>query len=339
MPHSAGSGKACRCVSAERLASASMRRTASSAHALEPRRSRLFAGRRHVRSFPDPGARLHAGPGPQALARSLAAAASRSAAAWTGLTPWHCAVGLTLLVSRLRQALAALRVAAENADIRRAELAWGAVDRGRVGALRRPRRVRLQPRRIHGGRDRRPRAPAPGGRDRAVRIVPRRPLPARAVPAGRRAPGSGGARRLGRGCPDGRPHHRLRRRVRGRRLLDALPAGSHRAAAIARAHGAGADRRERSDLDDREPRHAARPARRRRARRVRRCRCGLRGQRGGAPGRRPLCSRACRCRAASPRLRSRPGSTSGRASGRSGRFRARGSSSASSPRRRSSAGA
>ncbi len=36
MPHSAGSGKACRCVSAERLASASMRRTASSAHALEP---------------------------------------------------------------------------------------------------------------------------------------------------------------------------------------------------------------------------------------------------------------------------------------------------------------
>jgi hypothetical protein len=36
------------------------------------------------------------------------------------------AVGLTLLMARLRQAFAALGVAARNADIRRAELAWGA---------------------------------------------------------------------------------------------------------------------------------------------------------------------------------------------------------------------
>jgi hypothetical protein len=36
------------------------------------------------------------------------------------------AVGLTLLVARLRQAFAALSVTARNADIRRAELAWGA---------------------------------------------------------------------------------------------------------------------------------------------------------------------------------------------------------------------
>src|SRR5919205_3630096 len=40
MPQASGSGKGCRCVSAERLASASMTRTASSVHALDPRRSR-----------------------------------------------------------------------------------------------------------------------------------------------------------------------------------------------------------------------------------------------------------------------------------------------------------
>ena len=40
MPHSSGSGKACRCVSADRLASASMRRTASFAHARGSRGSR-----------------------------------------------------------------------------------------------------------------------------------------------------------------------------------------------------------------------------------------------------------------------------------------------------------
>src|SRR5436190_8755789 len=44
IPHSGGSGNACRCVSAERLSSASMRRTASLAHSLEPWRSRLVPG-------------------------------------------------------------------------------------------------------------------------------------------------------------------------------------------------------------------------------------------------------------------------------------------------------
>lgn len=44
MPQLSGSGKACRCVSAERLASASILRTASFAHGLESSRSRLFPG-------------------------------------------------------------------------------------------------------------------------------------------------------------------------------------------------------------------------------------------------------------------------------------------------------
>jgi MFS family permease len=39
---------------------------------------------------------------------------------------WNAAVELTLLVPRLRQAFDALSVTAQNADIRRAELAWGA---------------------------------------------------------------------------------------------------------------------------------------------------------------------------------------------------------------------
>ena len=39
---------------------------------------------------------------------------------------WNATVELTLLVPRLRQAFDALSVTAQNADIRRAELAWGA---------------------------------------------------------------------------------------------------------------------------------------------------------------------------------------------------------------------
>src|SRR3982751_5739621 len=60
MPHSTGSGKVCRCVSAERFSSASRRRTASSVHALpEPARSRPFAliVTRPVLPIPDSGAR------------------------------------------------------------------------------------------------------------------------------------------------------------------------------------------------------------------------------------------------------------------------------------------
>ena len=59
----------------------------------------------------------------------------------------------------------------------------------RVVPLRRARGVRVRARRDDGGRGRGARAPAPGGRDRAVCVVPRRSIPARALPAWSRAPG------------------------------------------------------------------------------------------------------------------------------------------------------
>ena len=123
----------------------------------------------------------------------------------------------------------------------------GRVDLGGVGALRRPRGVRIQPWRIHRGRSRRPPAPASGGRDRTVRIVPGRPFPARAVSAGHRASRSGRPRHLGRRCSAGRSHRRLHRRVRGRCLLDAVPAGSHGAASITGETAKRADRCQRRD--------------------------------------------------------------------------------------------
>ena len=67
----------------------------------------------------------------------------------------------------------------------------GRFDLGRVGALRRPRRVRVRPRWLRGRRRRRPAAAAPGGRHRAVRLVPRRSVPPRALPLRTRAGGCG----------------------------------------------------------------------------------------------------------------------------------------------------
>ncbi len=204
----------------------------------------------------------------------------------------------------------------------------GRIGVGRVGALRGARGVRLRPRRTYGSRHRRPAAPAPRGRDRALRIVARRPLPARAIPAGSRAPGRGRARSVGPRRAAGRARHRVRRGGRGRHQLDALPARAHLAAALARAQRARADRGQRRDLHDREPRHAARAARRRPAGRIRRRRRGLRGQRGDAPGLERVPPPRARARPHRRAPRAAAASRSGRASGRSATSPAHASSSA-----------
>ena len=143
------------------------------------------------------------------------------------------------------------------------------------------------------------------------------------VLAGRRR-----ARRLGRGCRDRRSRHRVRRRARqsvsarrssGRRSIALLPSLARTPKELIAANGATSTIESLGTLLG--------PLGAGRARRVRRRRRRLRGQRGGAPGSRPPCWRACRSRVASPRPRARRGSTSGRASGRSAKFRARGSSS------------
>ena len=172
--------------------------------------------------------------------------------------------GLSLLASRSREAFSALHVAARNVDIRRAELAWGALmsaewahfvalgvfayGHGGSTAVGVAGLLRLLP----------AAAIAP------FAVVARRPLPAGAVPARPRAARSGCARRLG------------GRRARWTSGAIVFVAGSvvgvcstlfrpalDRAASVAGANGARADRRQRSHLDDREPRHPARAARRR----------------------------------------------------------------------------
>jgi Major Facilitator Superfamily/Cyclic nucleotide-binding domain len=87
-----------------------------------------------VSSLADPGTqRLHAAPRPSRRRGRLEAATRRPGvgAPSTNTIPHNLLVEtvpvrLTLLVSRIRQAFAALRVAARNEDIRRAQLAWGA---------------------------------------------------------------------------------------------------------------------------------------------------------------------------------------------------------------------
>ncbi len=142
----------------------------------------------------------------------------------------------------------------------------GSGDRGRVGALRRVRNLRLRPGRCGRRRDRRRRADA-ARRDRgAVRSVARRPLSPRAVPA------CECARRLRRASRlDGRLPRRKRCpglcvRRRRRAGLHALPAGAAGTAALARPNAGRADRLQRRNLDAGRPRHTGRTARRRRAR-------------------------------------------------------------------------
>ena len=180
-------------------------------------------------------------------------------------------------------------------------------------------------------------APAPRGRHRAVRSIPRRSLPPRAVPARSRGPGSGRARRLGRRRAARRPDHRLRRAsavgVSSTLFRPALVALLPSLARTPRA----SDRRERGDLHDREPRHPDRPARRRRARRFADVAASSRSARPRWSCR-PACSPACR-RRSHRRAAERDGSRGLAGFRRSATFRARGCSSPSSPRRHSYAAA
>ena len=170
-----------------------------------------------------------------------------------------------MIVTRLRQVFAALRVAARNVDVRRAELAWGAsvsaewahfvalgvfaYDHGGSTAVGIAGLVRLLPAAVIA-----PFASSLGDRFRRERFL----LGVVLLGAAALVVSAAGA------VLDDRDR-RLRCRRCGRCLLDAVPAGPRRAASVTGANGEGADRCERSDLDDREPRHPARPARRRRA--------------------------------------------------------------------------
>ena len=232
MPQSAGSGKACRCVSAERLASASMRRTASSAHALEPLRSRPFRG--VVTRAVSPIAQSRAARRPPFAPAAGARAATRSAAYRPADRRRRVDSPRVPLAPGVRRPP---RHGSERGHPpRRAGL--GRVGVCRVGALRRARGVRLRPRRIHGGRHRRPAcaccpaaviapfASSLGDRFRRERFL-----------LGVVLLGAAALVVSAAGAADGRSHHRLRRRVRGRCLLDAVPAGARRAAAVAGADG------------------------------------------------------------------------------------------------------
>ncbi len=116
-----------------------------------------------------------------------------------------------------------------------------------VGALRRARRVRLRARRVDRSRDRRPRAPAAGGRDRAARLLPRGPLPARALPA-RRSRSSGRRRSASRpweprstiasSCSPPRRRSASARRSSGRRSIALLPSLARTANELIAANGA-----------------------------------------------------------------------------------------------------
>ena len=167
---------------------------------------------------------------------------------------------------------------------RRARL--GRVDCGGMGALRRPRRLRLHGGRHDRGRHRRPRAHAPGSGRRAAGEQPRRPLSPRALPdcdRRHRLPRAGGFRRRLLVRPQRGTDLRAGRG--GRRQLHALPPRAAGDSAFARPHPRGADRLQRRDLDDREPRHARRAAGRRRARLGRQSRRRLRGGGGNDAGR------------------------------------------------------
>ena len=137
-------------------------------------------------------------------------------------------MGAMSKMNRPGQAISALGAVMGNTNLRRVELAWGAVDRRRVGALRRTRCLRLRRRRRLCGRDRRSRracsrlrssrrSPAPSATVSGASASSSRSRWSEALPSPARPPPSstGATRSLD-----------LRAGRRRRDRLDALPAGA-----------------------------------------------------------------------------------------------------------------